>query len=69
MMIILHASMENTNETFDYHGKFIKSKGDVLLKGYAALMPYGWYFENEAEKSVLDGTNELYEKDEEKKNE
>ena len=32
-------------------------KGDA----YAALEPYGWYFEDE-EKMILDGTHELYTK-------
>lgn len=64
MMIILHTSMEGTNETYDYNGKFNKTKGDALLKGYEALNPYGWYFENETEEKVLDGTHELYKKEE-----
>lgn len=58
MMIILHFSMQN--EPFDYNGKFVKAKGDALLRGYKALEPYGWYFESEAESKVLDGTHELY---------
>lgn len=66
MMIILHTAMESTNETYDYNGKFYKTRGDALLKGYEALEPYGWYFENEAEEKVLDGTHELYKKEEQK---
>lgn len=69
MLIILDASMASTNETFDYNLKFNPTKGNALTKGYEALEPYGWYFESETEKSVLDGTHELYKKDEEKKNE
>lgn len=64
MMIILHTAMEGTNETYDYNGKFSKTKGDALLKGYEALEPYGWYFENEVEKKVLDGTHEQYKQEE-----
>lgn len=63
MMIILHASMENTNELYDYQGMFKQTRGDSLLKGYKAFEPYGWYFESEDEKKVLDGTHELYEKE------
>jgi len=63
MLIILDASMAGTNETFNYKLMFNPSKGNALLKGYEALKPYGWYFENEDEKKVLDGTHELYEKE------
>lgn len=66
MMIILDESMKSTNETYDYRGKFNPAKGAALLKGYEALEPYGWYFESEDEKKVLDGTHELYVKDEKK---
>lgn len=63
MLIILHESMTNTNETFDWRLQFNPAKGDALLKGYEALEPYGWYFEDETEKKVLDGTHELYVKE------
>lgn len=65
MLVILHESMVSTNETYDYNGRFDKTKGDALLKGYEALEPYGWYFESDEEKSVLDGTHEFYKKDKE----
>ena len=61
MLLILDASMASTNEIFD--SNFNPSKGKALLKGYEALEPYGWYFESEEEKKVLDGTHELYEKE------
>lgn len=63
MLIILHEAMTSTNETFDWKLQFNPDKGNALLKGYEALEPYGWYFENEAEKKVLDGTLELYKKE------
>lgn len=66
MLIILDSSMASTNETFDYNLKFNPTKANALTKGYEALEPYGWYYENEDEKKVLDGTHELYDK--EKKN-
>lgn len=66
MLIILHESMTSTNETFDWSIQFNPDKGNALLKGYKALEPYGWYFEEDAEKKVLDGTHELYRKDEKK---
>lgn len=60
MLIALHEAMASTNETFDWKLQFSSVKGNALLKGYEALEPYGWYFENEDEKKVLDGTYELY---------
>ena len=42
---------------------FNKNKGDALLKGYEVFEPYGWYFEDEEERQVLDGTSELYRKE------
>ncbi len=64
MLIILNASMNGEDETFNYQGYFSKTKGDALLKGYAVLEHYGWYFERDEEKAVLDGTCELYRKEE-----
>lgn len=66
MLIILNESMTSVNETFDWNVHFNPDKGNALLKGYEALEPYGWYFEEDAEKKVLDGTHELYRKDEKK---
>lgn len=60
MMVILHESMKKCNEPYNYNLIFDKSKGNALLKGYEVLEPYGWYFENEKERQVLDGTSELY---------
>lgn len=63
MMIILHNSMKICNEPYDYNLVFNKNKGDALLKGYEVFEPYGWYFEDEKERQVLDGTSELYRKE------
>ena len=63
MLVTLHEAMASTNETFNWGLQFNPAKGDALLKGYEALEPYGWYFEDEAEKKVLDGTHELYVKE------
>ena len=66
MLIMLNTSMTGCNETFDWKLQFDSGKGNALTKGYEALEPYGWYFENEEEKKVLDGTHELYKKAETK---
>ncbi len=67
MLIILHKSMENIHEPFHYDLTFNSERGQALMKGYEALEAYGWYFESEEEKEVLDGTHELYEKKQEDK--
>lgn len=63
MLITLDVSMANVKEITDYNLKFNPAKGSALLKGYEALEPYGWYFESEDEKKVLEGTYELYERE------
>lgn len=67
MLIALHYEMESTNEPFDWQMHFNQERGNALQKGYEVLKPYGWYFENQAEAAVIDGTHELYAQ--EKKNE
>lgn len=62
MLIVLHESMKNISELTNYDMTFNVEKGQALIKGYDALKPYGWYFEREEEKKVLDGNHELYEK-------
>lgn len=68
MLIILHEAMAH-KETYDWQIKFKPDEGAALTKGYEALEPYGWYFEDEAEKKVLDGTHELYTNENGTKNE
>ena len=63
MLIYLHDAMSRNNEIMGYRLEFREKEGNAQMKGYEALKPYGWYFDNEAEKQVLDGTHELYEKD------
>lgn len=53
-------------ETYDYSGRYAKEKADKLLKGYEALKLFGWFFEMDEEKRVLDGTSELFAPAEEK---
>lgn len=43
-----------------------EGKADKLLKGYEALELFGWFFEMDKEKQVLDGTSELFAPAEEK---
>lgn len=66
MLIILNDTMARRNEPFNWKLEFDAGVGDALKKGYEALEPYGWFFENEDENKVLDGTHELYKKEPEK---
>ena len=43
----------------DHDAGYQKDEARKLMRGYAALEHYGWYFEPE-EKMILDGTHELY---------
>ena len=62
-MILMHMEMTQITELFDYKSEFNQEKGEALLQGYKALEPYGWYFATDEEKSILDGTNEVYKKE------
>lgn len=66
MLVFLHGSMNTVGETYDYSGRYAKEKADKLLKGYEALELFGWFFEMDEEKQVLDGTSELFAPAEEK---
>ena len=63
MLIALNDAMRKLDEPFDWKLHFNEGKGNALRKGYEALEPYGWYFESEDESKVLDGTHELYTKE------
>ena len=66
MLVFLHGSIITVGETYDYSGRYAKEKADKLLKGYEALELFGWFFEMDEEKQVLDGTSELFAPAEEK---
>lgn len=66
MLVFLHGSMITVGETYDYSGRYAKEKADKLLKGYEALELFGWFFEMDEEKQVLDGTSKLFAPAEEK---
>ncbi len=64
MLIFMHTEMTQITELINYKSEFNQERGEALLQGYKALEPYGWYFATEEEKSILDGTNEMYKKEE-----
>lgn len=61
MLIILHHNMKDIKNIVWSDVIYREDEASKLIRGYAALEPYGWYLEDE-EKMILDGTHELYTK-------
>lgn len=68
MLVFLNSAMDRISETYDWMGRYDRGKAEKLMKGYEALEPYGWFFEEKEEEEVLGGTSELYVPVEEKEN-
>ncbi|MBP3677411.1 MAG: ParB/RepB/Spo0J family partition protein [Agathobacter sp.] len=62
MLIALCVSMDNIGSVVDYRGEYIADNACRYAKGNKLLAKYGWYLEKE-EQQLLDGTHELYEKE------
>lgn len=62
MLVVLDISMKG-EEPFDYNVDYKKEKGQAMLEAYDVLKKYGWYFEDDEEEKVLDGTSEIYKKE------
>lgn len=63
MLISLDYAMDNVGDLMDWRCRYNDSKADLLTKAFKILKKWGWSFEDE-EKSILDGTHELYAKEE-----
>ena len=63
MLIALCVCMDNIGTVVDYRGEYIAEDAQRYAKGNKILAKYGWYLEEE-EQQLLDGTHELYEKEE-----
>lgn len=63
MLIFMSISMDK-GEIYDYNGFYKEEIGQALLDGYKVLERYGWSFESEEDKQLLEGTHELYTKKE-----
>lgn len=63
MLLSLHNAAKDT-ELVDYKGRYEKDTGETLKQCYDILKEYGWTFASEDAEKVLDGTHELYEKEE-----
>ena len=64
MLIALSVSMDNIGSVVDYRGEYIAEDAKRYEKGNEILAKYGWFLEKE-EQQLLDGTHELYEREEE----
>lgn len=62
MLICMDHGMENIGDIYDYNGEYKPNIGQALMDGYKVLEQYGWSFESEEEKQILDGTHPLYTK-------
>lgn len=62
MLVLLCVAM-NSIEPFDYFSKFDAGRIEKYIKAQKVLEKYGW-FNTDEEQQVLDGTHELYEKQE-----
>lgn len=67
MLISMHVTMENIGDIYDWQGRFKPDIGSKLVHAYEVLKPYGWTFVNEDDEQILNGTHELYVKEEEEK--
>lgn len=64
LLVALSCSISNDTELYDYFGKFKPEVAKELIAVFDLLELYGWIFEDD-EKQLLDGTHELYMKEEE----
>lgn len=63
LLILMAESVNTTLELVDYYGKYKKESADKLWTICRILEKYGWVYE-ENEQQLLDGTHELYVKEE-----
>ena len=59
MLIVLDHAIDK-EEPFDYTGKYREQYGEKAALVYGIFEKYGWSFDDEVEKQIIDGTSELY---------
>lgn len=64
MLVTMNEAMKNAGDIYDWQGLYRPNIGHALLLGYEVLNLYGWTFEQEEDRQILDGTHEYYEKNE-----
>ena len=60
-LLCLISAMIGEAEFVEWNGKYRKITGEKVQKFYTVLEQYGFQFTNKEEKSVIDGTSNLYE--------
>jgi len=63
MLIQLDDAMDHVGDPLDWRCVYQAEKGEKLRQAFQILTKWGWSFEEE-EKSIIDGTHELYTKEE-----
>lgn len=63
MLIQLDYAMDNVGDLMDWRCRYNDSKAEQLVEAFKILKKWGWTFEDE-EINILDGTHELYTKEE-----
>lgn len=66
MLLVMHYTAENIGDIFDWQGCYKPDIGKKLASVYNVLKPYGWTFASEDDEKLLEGTHELYWKEDEK---
>lgn len=62
LLIQLDEAMDHVGDPLDWRCVYQAERGEKLKQAFQILTKWGWSFEEE-EKSIIDGTHELYEKE------
>lgn len=65
LLVVMHYAIENIGDIYDWQGYYKPEKGNIIKHAYEILEQYGWTFANDEEQQLIDGTHELYRKQEE----
>ena len=64
MLVAMHKSMENIGDIYNWQGKYKEEIGRKLIECYEILEAYGWSFSSEEHEKILDGSSDLFNKEE-----
>lgn len=65
MLVALHVAMAHSGEVYTYQGKYDAENGKKIVEAYKILKLYGWTFERSEDECLIDGTHEIYIKEDE----
>ncbi len=66
MLVVMYRIIEKMRDIFDYNGKYLKNIGAKYMEIMEILEPYGWSLPDEEMAEILNGTHDLYTKEERK---